>query len=344
MDRLNYVKGDGPRRMYRIPGTIRYVSRQYISKYLDEIGLTLEDYYCTYINPRKKNMYGYINYPKCSVCGKRLTFYKLSNPYPPKGYCSKSCKMKDLQRFNYHNSPYRTDESRRKKSNSLKLAWKNKDSKFNTKEYHEIRSELSKIRMNRLYSDPNSIFNSEDFKSTRLFGGPKKRLENLKNIMKYSKISFDLFSNLETIIRSLDPDVGHIFYGENEYFVSKNLKYIDNKCSIRFLDFYIPKYNKCIEFYGDYWHPRDPNRSEDSIKSFINDLNRSIFLKCNGINDILVIKEHEYRSSKDLVINKCVNFIISYKSSRVEISEKDQLLYYGSEVIDCRTNENFIFI
>jgi hypothetical protein len=133
---------------------------------------------------------------------------------------------------------------------------------------------------------------------------------------KYSKISLDLFNNIASRLYGV-TDLSDIHYGpDDEWRVFTGVKNYDTSV-IRFLDFSIPRYKIAIEFDGDYWHPEI---TMDDIIEFstgtvrnldiLNELSREYSLTRLGWK-ILHIKEHNYRSSSELEINKCINFIKS---------------------------------
>ena len=76
---------------------------------------------------------------------------------------------------------------------------------------------------------------------------------------------------------------------------------IKNKTFRFFLDFFVKDTNKVIEFDGDYWHS-GPLANLDKLEF------REKTLISLGF-DIFHIKESEYRSNKEEVIERCLHFL-----------------------------------
>jgi len=111
---------------------------------------------------------------------------------------------------------------------------------------------------------------------------------------KYSKISQDLFWGIFSKLENDDR--------LNCYFYELNNEYVfyvwENNMTIISVDFKLG--NKIIEFDGDYWHSKDEQKKIDS--------NRDDFLVKKGYI-VKRVKEFEYMSNKDFVINNCLNFL-----------------------------------
>ena len=184
---LSYSIGSGPKTKYRVPGTSRYVSRSKIIKIVNDLGFTAEEYYAIFIAKFKKDMFGNIIYPKCPQCGKKKEFYKFSNPYP-NIHCGKSCRMKREQ--NDRLSFWHDEERMKRKRESAK------------KGALTLKLRRSKEAASRVYNIP----------VTRARGSRSK-------MRRYSKISFELFSNVSLRLKELGFN-HDVFYGSNEYSVS----------------------------------------------------------------------------------------------------------------------------
>lgn len=121
----------------------------------------------------------------------------------------------------------------------------------------------------------------------------------------FSKISQTLFWWIDEL---LNEKYKKIYFAEkkNEQNTFENNEFMvrTTNNTNRFLDFYIPKIKKCIEFDGDYWHDintvgnveRDKIREEEIIDT-IKDI------------QILHIKEKDYNDDPEKVINQCLEFL-----------------------------------
>jgi hypothetical protein len=124
--------------------------------------------------------------------------------------------------------------------------------------------------------------------------------------MTYSKISQELFWGIYDKIKD---NYNNIFFAtldpsKNRDDSRKNHEFLVNVGKThRKLDFYIKDINKCIEFDGTYWHgikgKGNKSREEEREKQIIKTLN------CK----ILHIKEADFVSNKEEVINRCLDFI-----------------------------------
>ena len=141
-----------------------------------------------------------------------------------------------------------------------------------------------------------------------------RRIDKTKNAIKnrgfnkYSKISFELFSEIEKNINL------ECFFGKNEKIIQF---YTDKNYFCFYADFMCE--NKIIEFYGDYFHgnPELYNKNkiigskykhfsaEDAWKK---DSDRINLIKNQGY-DILIIWENDYKKDKEKIKNKCVEWI-----------------------------------
>lgn len=132
----------------------------------------------------------------------------------------------------------------------------------------------------------------EMFKNRQL-----KWQSNFKHL-NYSKISQELFWTLYGV---LDDEC---YFAQNNNGVKdesgKNHELrIKTSNSVVSLDFYYPKNNSIIEFDGDYWHTEERDIERDKS---LNDV---------GYTRILHIKECDYRENKDLIIKKCIDFLLN---------------------------------
>ena len=128
----------------------------------------------------------------------------------------------------------------------------------------------------------------------------------------FSLNSQELFTSIELILLDLYPDL-ECFYATNKKIeLAKKLvtneyqvlvESVSDSKKIRFLDFYIPTLNKWIEF-DEKYHDNskqlyNDNIREQEIKTIISDI------------QLLRIKEEDYLNDKDVIIEKCIKFIIS---------------------------------
>jgi len=128
----------------------------------------------------------------------------------------------------------------------------------------------------------------------------------------YSIISQILFDDITKNI----SDKNHIYYQK-----LKNKEYgcwLHGLNKYTFLDFYDLDQNKCIEFYGDYWHCNPelytekfehPHINETAKNIWKRDKQRLHFLKLEYNIDILTIWEYDYLHNKEDAINKCKQFL-----------------------------------
>jgi len=124
-------------------------------------------------------------------------------------------------------------------------------------------------------------------------------------IKSFSKISQSLFWWLNELLKNKYKLIYFAENKNNEKNIFKNSEYMIHTINNtnRFLDFYIPEINKCIEFDGDYWHDintvgnveRDRIREEEVIET----------LNCK----IFHVKERDYRENSIKVINECMEFL-----------------------------------
>ena len=127
----------------------------------------------------------------------------------------------------------------------------------------------------------------------------------------FSKISQELFDILYKNIE----DNENIFYAT----LNKEIFMKDNK-KIYFYDFTDLKNKKIIEFNGDYWHANPEIYNENDTLNFSSkkkilakeiwnyDMIKINFAKSKGF-DILVVWESEFRENKEIIMNKCLNFL-----------------------------------
>lgn len=133
-----------------------------------------------------------------------------------------------------------------------------------------------------------------------------------------SNIANELFDVLYTKLVSL----GYIkiYYSNNigEWYIRDNS---DNR--IYFADFYCREIGKVIEFNGDYWHANPKKYSYDIYMNYpsshkvltqdiwaIDEYKINLIKNHPDIKDVLVIWESDYRENKQLIIEKCLNFLL----------------------------------
>ena len=148
--------------------------------------------------------------------------------------------------------------------------------------------------------------------------GLEKYIERINNIKiaiknagfnKYSKISMELFTELEKILND------KCYYGKNEKIVQ--FYDSDNKYFCFYVDFTYK--NKIIEFYGDYYHANPKiyekekiigskyscHKAEDIWKI---DFDRVKLIKEKGF-EVLIVWESDYKNNKEEIKNKCIKWI-----------------------------------
>lgn len=110
----------------------------------------------------------------------------------------------------------------------------------------------------------------------------------------YSKISQVLFQEFVEAY----PDC--VF--AERYEVGKNAEHVfrTKSGSVYKLDFWVPSSKKIIEFDGDYWHNIDPNRYVSRDEEI---------LETDPEIQIFHVKENQFRSSPDSVIEECLEFL-----------------------------------
>lgn len=191
-----------------------------------------------------------------------------------------------------------TKKLKTQKENFKNKKWKNGRTLEEYQERHgiedgykrwKLRNDKQQYRLSREYYI--DTFGSEH-------GSVKYRLyveQNIRNFKSpggYSKISQRLF---DTVYNQLDINhqskCKYATRNDEERFFMNNDKLIltDFKCG-----------NKIIEFDGDYWHRLDETKQQDKLKQR--------FLESKGYS-VLRIKESDYNTNKQEVINKCINFI-----------------------------------
>jgi len=113
-----------------------------------------------------------------------------------------------------------------------------------------------------------------------------------------SKVSLEMFDEL-TNHTSMELQYGN----DNEYVVTltdNEIKYIKDMTGIDRKSFYIDciSSNKIIEFNGEYWHSKTQKY----------DYERKYILEQRGY-DVLFINERDWYDNREMVINKCMEFL-----------------------------------
>lgn len=248
---------------------------------------------------------------------------------------SKDCK-------NGRNSPYSmnfrgydglTDEEKQTKINALKATAVNKKTDNNnnplTIEYY-IKRGMSKTEAEIALKERQTTFTFEkcierygEEEGKRVYAERQERWQNtlnnkpLKEIERINraKMSFNGYSNMSQtlfwkIYDSIKNDYNDIYFATfnpttKEYDDSINKEYfVHSDIGNFFLDFYVKDCNKIIEFDGDYWHgEKRGNQKREEIRE--NKLNKM------GYTNILHIKERDYKSNPQKVIEECLNYLNS---------------------------------
>lgn len=173
---IEYIRGSGGNTEYYIPKELAllpyessvcsikvniggWISYRSIEKYFNNlrnklgIDITTQIYYDKYILKISPN-----DRPKCKNCGREVKFIGLSVGY--KSTCSDKCRYELLSKEisnirSKEDSTSRTEALRR----SLKSAWRNPNSGYNSSSFIRRKSES----MLKCRADPHSTFNSHDF-------------------------------------------------------------------------------------------------------------------------------------------------------------------------------------
>lgn len=121
----------------------------------------------------------------------------------------------------------------------------------------------------------------------------------------YSKISQKLFNQLYEKIKHSFTNVYFATLIKDTPTAYNNYEYevlTEDNYHKYYLDFYIEDNNKIIEFDGDYWHgEKRGNLLRDNL--------REAHLKRLGYTNIFHVKERDYNTNPDKVINDCLEFI-----------------------------------
>lgn len=220
-------------------------------------------------------------------------------------------------------------ETRAKHSIIHKDKWSDPNSVFNSAEYRNklsigvsrgLNTEKSKINRRLTDSTPevherrsraaSKLWENEEFVSNQMTNNPFYYMNKKSS----SKVSTELFDKIyeELKLRGYELDLR---YGQGSEYLIHTGKLRGDVKSSRLLDFYIYELNKWIEFNGDYWHrnPRWMRKGCDALKfanAWINDRSRiKILSKILGTKP-LIVWEMDYRRNPELIINKCVDFIL----------------------------------
>ena len=170
--------------------------------------------------------------------------------------------------------------------------------KYGEEKGREVFAERQKKWQNTLNSKP-----VEEIERINKLKASSSRL-----ICGYSKISQKLFNG---IFNAIKDEYNEIFYATNPNSLNNNLNTNNNSeyeviledgIHRYFLDFYVKDNNKVIEFDGDYWHSeKRGNQKRDKA--------REDKLKSLGYVNIFHVKEHDYRTNPNKVIEECLQFI-----------------------------------
>ena len=194
----------------------------------------------------------------------------------------------------------KTDEQKKIINKSRGLTKDEYIKKYGKEEYNKLfeRKRFPKEKYIKKYGEKKYI---------RKINKLKKVLQKRKFI-KYSKISFELFKELEILINDV------CLYGKKEKIINfyKNDEYF-----CYYVDFFYN--NKIIEFYGDYYHGNPKMFKEGTIvasrykKNKIENIWKYDEQRINNIKelgyDILIIWEQDYKRNKKEIKNKCLKWI-----------------------------------
>lgn len=239
---------------------------------------------------------------KCLWCGKDVRFSSFTDGY------NKFCYNNECNIRWYNQNTNRKEEA----SKSLSETYKNDKSLLpQNKEYWikkgftEEEAKVKVIERQRTFTKEKCI---EKYGEERGLNKWQERQEKwLKSFPKqnYSIVSQELFWK---IYGNIYKNFQNIYFATNDNGVeikdkNKEFKIKTNK-SVRSLDFYIPEIKKCIEFDGTYWHGEvgRGNRTRDEERD------KEIKSSIQGIQ-ILHIKERDYRSNPNNIIQECLEFI-----------------------------------
>lgn len=290
----NYTIKIGNKFKYKLPdNTYEYIKR-FRKRLLNEFNTTEEQYY--------KDLNRIPNTPKCKFkeCNNDAKFLGIKGGYHE--FCSNSCSFK--YKWRDPNSTFNSKEFRELKHNEIYNRWNCENSPYRTKEYIKNRSNSFKEREKRLGDNSNLIKYRNIPKRIHKFGNSR------------SKISLELFDLIKIKLLSLGFSIDDIRYGDNEFPVIYNnddkLVNLTRNNKYNYIDFYVTSVNRAIEFYGDYWH-KNPIYYEESehCNKWLDDKERLVSISSQlRMRDIpLVIWESDYTNDKEKVLNNCIEYL-----------------------------------
>lgn len=133
----------------------------------------------------------------------------------------------------------------------------------------------------------------------------KAKARSISNICGYSEISQKLFRQVFDVIKNDYTDIYFATYDKNKENSNKNFEYeviLEDEIHRFFLDFYVKDNNKVIEFDGDYWHGEKRGNQKREQE-------RENKLKQLGFVNIMHVKECDYNTDPQKVVDKCIRFI-----------------------------------
>lgn len=146
--------------------------------------------------------------------------------------------------------------------------------------------------------------------------GEFSKVPKSHNSVIYSKYEKDAIENILTLS---NINIDDVMCYKNKQLLLMNT--VDETCpNIRFSYDFTYK-NKIIEFNGDFWH-MNPNKYDSKFYNELSNMTAEYKWKLDGVKlenaktqgyDVLVIWESEYKSNKDEIIQKCIDFLLDNK-------------------------------
>jgi hypothetical protein len=271
--------------------------------------MSLLDYYIKYMNPENPSM-------KCLECGQPLRFRGLGKGIA--NFCSFSCSTSwYAKNTNRIETAMSTLKERKKKDPNLQLMpnhlkyWTNKGL---TEEQArlKVRERQQTFTLEKCIQKYGEIDGRLRWKQRQ-----DKWITNYKK-RNFSKISQELFWN---IFDKLPIELkSSTYFAQNNNGQKdesgKNHEYkIETVDSYAKLDFYIKGIDLCIEFDGDYWHGKHLSRAD--VNKTRNQNREQNIVNFNPNIEFIHVKEHEYKSDKDIITNNLIKKILEKYESRI---------------------------
>ena len=295
-----------------------YGSRLYLSRSLTKLGISNEEYYLKYGEQympeewNKNNNHSILgnahNHNKCIECGEKLKFDDGHWEYP--AFCSNTkCNI------NWYN---RNTKRHKIAGDSIKKTLLENNDVLPTQIGYWLKQGMNQEEAEIKLKERQQTFTLE--KCIEKYGEDKgierfnKRQMLWKESLKKSGMYCGYSMVSEKLFEEVEKTIPNIFYGKNEKAIWINEK------KVIWVDCLEQSKKKIIEFYGDYWHG-NPNKYKPTdlikyMKGIITaedkwkiDVERIKLLESKGYK-VLIIWESEYVENPNLVIGKCIGFLM----------------------------------